>query len=150
MTNLSSREDGPGPRGRARFSRYWLPVLAYIVLIFSLSSIHGNQIPGLFPNMDKLAHLLEYSLFGLLAGRAIRFTMRGRSAFVTAVATILFGALVGMLDELYQRMIPGRESDLFDWLTDVTAVTIAVIVTQIIAVRPLGPKRKEGLGSPEG
>jgi VanZ family protein len=97
--------------------------------------------------VDKVGHLLEYSLFGLLAGRAIRFTMRGRSAFVTAAATVLFGALIGMLDELYQRTVPGRESDPMDWLTDVTAVTIAVIVTQMVAVRPLGRERKKSSGA---
>jgi VanZ family protein len=150
LTSLSPREDGPGPGGRARFSRYWLPVLGYIGLIFGLSSIHGNQIPSPFPYVDKVAHLLEYSFFGLLAGRAIRFTLRGRNAFITAFATILFGALIGMLDELYQRMIPGRESDPFDWLTDVTAVIIAVIVTQCIAVRPLGPGRKKRSEPAEG
>ena len=150
MTSLRPREAGLGPRGRARFFRYWLPVLAYVGLIFGLSSLHGNQIPTPFPNVDKLAHLLEYSLLGLLAGRAIRFTMSGRSALVTAVATILFGALIGMFDELYQRMVPGRESDPIDWLTDVTAVIIAVIVTQLIAVRSLGPERKSGSGSAEG
>lgn len=87
--------------------------------------------------MDKIAHLMEYGLLGLLAGRAIRFTMSGRHASVTAVATILFGALIGALDENYQRFTPGRDCDVTDWMTDVLAVSLAVLVTQIVTTRSL-------------
>ena len=68
MTNPSRESKGPGPRGRALFLFYWLPVIVYLSLIFSGSSIHGDMIPTLFPYMDKIAHLLEYSLLGLLLG----------------------------------------------------------------------------------
>jgi len=143
LTSPSPRENGPGPGGRAPFSRYWLPVLAYIALIFGLSSIHGNAIPSPFPYVDKVAHLMEYGLFGLLAGRAIRFTMSGRSALVTAVVTILFGALIGALDENYQRFTPGRDCDLTDWMTDTVAVALSVILTQIVTIRSLRRRRSE-------
>ena len=121
----------------------WLPVALYIVLIFGLSSIHGLQVQGPFPFMDKVAHLMEYSLFGLLVGRAIRFTMTGSSRVAMSVAAIAFGSFVGMLDEIYQGFVPGRSRDLFDWLTDVTAITLAVVITQVVTARPLGTGRRE-------
>jgi VanZ family protein len=92
--------------------------------------------------MDKVAHLMEYSLFGLLVGRAIRFTMTGSSRVVMSVAAISFGSAIGLLDELYQRFVPGRSSDVFDWLTDVTAVTLAVVITQVVTARPLRRGRR--------
>ena len=137
------------PRGSAasQFVRYWLPVLAYIGLIFALSSMHGSSIPGLFPNMDKLEHMLEYSLFGLLAGRAIRFTLGGtRRRLFAAVCTMGLGALVGALDELYQRSVPGRSSDVVDWIIDVAAVGIAVLLTQLVHTRPI---RRRPIGDPK-
>lgn len=143
MTSPSPRENGPGPRGRASFPRYWLPVLVYIALIFGASSLHGNAIPTPFPYVDKVAHLMEYGLLGLLSGRAIRFTMSGRSALATAVATILFGALIGALDENYQRFTPGRDCDLMDWVTDTVAVILAVLVTQIVTTRSLRSRRSD-------
>ncbi|HEU4764672.1 MAG TPA: VanZ family protein [Candidatus Eisenbacteria bacterium] len=120
------------------FARYWLPVIAYVAMIFSLSSIHGSSVPNFFPGVDKLEHLLEYSLFGLLAGRAIRFTLgpthrRLRAAF----GTMALGALVAALDEVYQLRVPGRSSDVRDWITDVAAVAISVLVTQLIHTRPI-------------
>jgi len=117
--------------------RHWLPVVVYIALIFAVSSIHGDQLPGLFPKGDKVGHLLEYLLLGLLLGRAIRFTLAGRSSMVAATATVAAGAAVGVLDELYQSRIPGRFSDPADCLVDVAAVLAAVLFTRFVHVRPL-------------
>ncbi|MGE5174798.1 MAG: VanZ family protein [Hyphomicrobiales bacterium] len=127
----------PAPAGRGLFLWYWLPVFLYIGLIFTMSSIHGSSIPTFFPNVDKLEHLLEYSLFGLLAGRAIRFTMGGTRRARAAWATLAFCAVVAALDELYQKRVPGRSSDPRDWLTDVLAVSLAIALTQIVSARSI-------------
>jgi VanZ family protein len=119
------------------FTRYWLPVVGYVGVIFALSSIRGDDLPGGFPNLDKIAHLLEYSLLGLLLGRAIRFTLAGRGQTAAVVSTVLLGALVGFADEIYQRGVPGRVSDVRDWLVDVGAVTAAVLFTQWVSARSL-------------
>lgn len=123
---------------RGLFTRYWLPVIAYVAMIFALSSIHGSSVPSFFPGVDKVEHLLEYSLFGLLAGRAIRFTLGPtKRRLAASLGTMVLGALVGALDELYQRHVPGRSSDVRDWITDIAAVAIAVLVTQLIHTRPI-------------
>src|SRR4029078_3773552 len=96
--------------------------------------------PNFFPGVDKLEHLLEYSLFGLLAGRAIRFTLGPtKRRLAAALGTMALGAMVGALDELYQRGVPGRSSDVRDWITDVGAVAISVLITQLIHTPPLVP-----------
>jgi VanZ family protein len=93
--------------------------------------------------MDKLAHMLEYSLFGLLTGRAIRFTWTGGGRVVMALAAIGIGASIGLLDELYQGFVPGRTSDPYDWLVDVLAVAAAVVLTQIVSAKPLRNRTQE-------
>ena len=113
-------------------------MLAYCGLIFSVSSVQGDDLPGFFPYMDKIAHLLEYSLFGLLAGRAIRATFSGWSAVAFTIATVALGGLVGLLDEFYQRSVPGRQSDAFDLLVDMGAVAAAVLFAQWVHILPLG------------
>ena len=136
MTNPSPEQAGPGPRGRALFLLYWLPVLAYIGLIFSGSSVKGQDLPTLFPYMDKIAHLMEYSLLGLLLGRAVRATLPHASALVVTLTAVGLGAAVGCSDEIYQRFVPGRQSDPLDWLTDLAAITAAVVLVQVLRVRP--------------
>ena len=127
---------------RHPFLVYWLPVIAYLALIFSASSIPGRDVPVLFPFMDKLEHLTEYGLFGLLLGRAFRFTVGGAKGRLWAFATIGAGALTGAMDELYQRLTPGRTSDIRDWVMDLTAVTLAVLFTQYVKIHPIGARRK--------
>ncbi len=129
-----------GASGRtfaSMFLRYWLPAVVYVALIFSVSSIHGADLPGGIPHLDKVAHLLEYSLLGLLLGRAIRFTLAGRGQTAAVVSTILLGAAIGVADELYQRHVQGRSSDIRDWMVDVAAVAAAVLLTQWVSTRAL-------------
>ncbi|HET9250514.1 MAG TPA: VanZ family protein [Candidatus Eisenbacteria bacterium] len=137
MTVPEPLSGGPGPRGRALFLFYWLPVLGYAAFILVLSSIPGSRVPSPFPFVDKLAHLLEYSLFGLLVGRAIRFTWGGSGRIVVILTAIGIGAAMGLLDELYQGTVSGRTTDAADWLVDVLAVSAAVALTQIVPARPL-------------
>ncbi len=146
MTAPSTESGGPGPRGWALFLRYWLPVLVYIALIFSGSSVKGADLPSLYPYMDKIAHLLEYSLLGLLLGRAVRATMAGWSTVILTFVTVGCGGMIGLVDELYQRSVPGRQSDPLDWLTDVTAIAAAILLAQVLHLRPLsggGPSPKD-------
>jgi len=144
---LTSRRFGAGDPPPPRISRgslfvrSWLPVILYVGLIFGVSSIPGRDIPTLFPYSDKLEHLTEYSLFGLLLGRAFRFTVGGGRGKFWSLATVLLGGFVGGMDELYQRLTPGRFSDVRDWAMDVTAVILAVLFTQYIRIHPIRRRR---------
>ncbi|HMI31690.1 MAG TPA: VanZ family protein [Candidatus Limnocylindrales bacterium] len=140
--NRTEPERTVTPSRASLFLRYWLPVLLYIGLIFGASSIPGRDIPNLFPYMDKLEHLTEYSLFGLLLGRAFRFTVGGDRGRFWSLATVAFGGFVGGMDELYQRLTPGRSSDIRDWAVDVTAVTLAVLFTQYVRIHPRSRRRE--------
>ena len=136
----------PPARTGGRLLRYWLPVVVYVGLIFTASSLH-NVGPSLFPNMDKLEHMLEYGLFGLLLGRAFRFTVGGKRGLWWAVGTVLVGSAVGALDEFYQSFVPGRDSDIHDWMADSFALLLAVLFTQLVSVVP---RRDRGAPRPGG
>lgn len=136
MTSPSRGTGGPGPSGPALLLRYWVPLLVYVAVIFSGSSVHGDAIPTLFPNMDKVAHLLEYSVLGLLIGRALRATFTSLRPIIFTFATVGLGGMIGLADELYQGHVPGRQRDPLDWLTDVTALTLASLIAHYIHRRP--------------
>jgi VanZ family protein len=82
--------------------------------------------------MDKVAHLLEYSVLGLLIGRALRATFPDWSPIIFTFATVGLGGMIGLADELYQGHVPGRQRDPLDWLTDVTAIALASLIAQYI------------------
>ncbi|MCC6349241.1 MAG: VanZ family protein [Candidatus Eisenbacteria bacterium] len=105
--------------------RYWLPVAAYVSLIFVLSAQPNLRPPFHFQNSDKLSHLLEYGVLGVLLARAMRATLRPRSWLLTTMLTMALGLGIGAGDEFFQSFVPGRDSTVFDWLADGTGITFA-------------------------
>jgi VanZ family protein len=110
------------------FMGFWLPVLAFISVIFALSSQAHLQSPLRFANGDKIAHLGEYLVLGLLLVRALRATLRVSRPLFAAMIAIGLVVTVGAADEFLQSFIPGRTCDIFDLLADVLGGTIAQLV----------------------
>lgn len=115
----------PTDSRRGGFVRAWLPVLAYVVLIFALSSQPGLAPPFRFTNGDKLAHTLEYGGLGFLLVRALRIGPRAMGPVAGGLAALAIGMAVGAGDELYQRYVPGRESAVLDWVADTGGLVFA-------------------------
>lgn len=103
----------------------WLPVGAYLVLIFGLSSIPHLAPPENISNADKIAHFTEYGILGLLLFRALAAGGR-RSRTRTAWLTVLVGAAIAVLDELYQGTV-GRDRSAGDWAADTAGLTVAAL-----------------------
>lgn len=104
--------------GGALFRSRWLVVLAYVALIFTLSSQPGLSAPGDFEYRDKLAHTLEYGGLGVLTYRAVRDTWPDTAVLRRVLLTVLAISALGALDEKLQAFIPGRDSTVYDWLAD--------------------------------
>lgn len=132
------------PIPESRFYRpffYAGPVLAYAALIFSLSSLSSfpEAVPSFF-GLDKVAHLLEYFIFGCLLYRWFSSMDRCRKRWRVLLMTILVGTGYALSDEWHQSFVPGRDASLWDALFDSIGVGIAaaaypVIRRKILAVR---------------
>ena len=127
---------GAGIGRRAVFARYWLPVLAYVSLIFVLSAQPGLHPPLQFQNSDKLAHLFEYGLLGWLLVRALRATLPARSWMFTSMLAIGVGLGIAAGDEIFQSFVPNRDSTVFDWLADGTGLTLSQLAFLAMARDP--------------
>jgi VanZ family protein len=97
----------------------WVPLIAYMSLIFILSS---RTIPDIFPetrNIDKIIHIVEYSILSVLWLRAIESwwpDMDKKRLFITAV---ILTSLYGISDEVHQSFVPGRSSEAYDIVADI-------------------------------
>ena len=116
--------DGRG----GRFARYWLPVLLYVGLIFTVSSLPQIVAPVRLDDADKLAHLLEYGVLGYLLVRALRGTRRWQAPLAGGLLALAIGLGIGAADEAYQSTVPGRESSVHDWMADATGLVLAQMV----------------------
>jgi len=110
------------------FMGFWLPVLAYVSAIYALSSQPNLPVPLGFAYGDKVAHLCEYLVLGLLLVRALRATLRVSRPLFAAMMAIGLVVAVGASDEFLQSFIPGRTSDIFDLLADSLGGAIAQLV----------------------
>jgi VanZ family protein len=94
----------------------WLPPLAYMALIYYLSS-QSDPVPQVTSVVwDKLLHLVEYGGLAVLLARAL--VGEGLTAGVTLVAAILLTSAYGATDEAHQSKVPQRQADVRDWIVD--------------------------------
>jgi len=102
-----------------KFSILW--AILYAMLIIGLSSIPGRSFPDIkWLSQDKLIHICEYLIFGILVGQVIAFRVTARSRIF--LFTLLLAGAFGALDEVYQTLIPGRDNSYADWIADLLGV----------------------------
>ena len=105
----------------------WL-TLVYAVLILIVSSIPDLKTPQLgFEYQDKLYHLIEYSIFSVLLFFALLNSQRNFLRKNVLLISLLIGASFGILDELHQKFIPGRQADVLDFTADFVGVALIQI-----------------------
>ncbi len=100
--------------------RAWAPAVAWAAAIFAASSRPALPV-DLVHGMDKLAHFLTYAVLGLALGFGQR-----RSGWPWAAALAL-GLLYGASDELHQGFVPGRTSDVADWVADALGTAAGLV-----------------------
>jgi len=118
----------------------WAPILLYSGLIFFLSSLSHPPIPGGIPNLDKILHLVEYSVWGFLFSMALRTTWPGLSFRTGIVLASLGGILYGLSDEFHQMFVSGRMADLADNVFDGIGAFLGAFLQGFLNYR----KRKSG------
>lgn len=94
----------------------WAVVIA--ALIFLASSRSRVASPGVTQIDDKFAHFAVYGLLGTLVCRI----KGGRSALLA----LLIASVYGASDEWHQSFVPGRSSDVADWIADTLGAALAI------------------------
>jgi VanZ family protein len=125
------------------FFCYWLPILLWAFLIFTMSSVPGDHIPAfqfwkswmawftwVVNRSDKWVHALQYAMLAWLIFRALRYDARlnlPRATFYAFFISVAYG----VTDEVHQFYIPNRSCDPVDLLADgvgaFSAITLSCI-----------------------
>jgi VanZ family protein len=117
---------------RPLFVRFWLPVIAYVVMIAMFSHRERLQVPFKFFEADKVVHAFEYLLLGLLLVRAWRASVSGLGRVPLALIAISCGVFVGTTDEVHQSFVAGRDCSPYDLLADSVGVSVAQVLYRVI------------------
>lgn len=95
-----------------------------MIFILSVSSIPQDSLPKTFLlAWDKLLHLVEYFILGILAVKSMNdVTLR------SILIVVLFGTMFGIIDEYLQSYISGRMSSGYDVVADTIGVIIGALL----------------------
>jgi VanZ family protein len=134
----------------------WVPIIAWMVLIFAgssdvLSAEHTSRfiVPFLHwldPAMSaatiatvhmvirKLGHFTEYAVLAALVWRGFRGSFSVSSAFL-ALCAFVVAAFYAASDEFHQSFVPTRTASARDVMIDCTGALFAVTVCVLLALR---------------
>jgi len=124
--------------------RFWAPPAVYFILIFILSSFSTLPEPPGF-SLNTL-HYPEFAVMSFLLARAVHGTAPGRSGFGAYALSFLLTAVVAALDELHQAMVPGRLSDIRDFVHDLAGAAGGLLLWGIWREGALRLERRRKTG----
>lgn len=117
----------------------WLPVAAYMAMIFYLSSLpHPDEgLPKfLFEKLgDKVLHVIEYSVLAALSYRAFRRAAGPYAARYAVVLAAAAASFYGATDEVHQAFVPFRTATWLDWVADTAGAIIGALTAQRVIER---------------
>jgi VanZ family protein len=105
----------------------WLPLAAYMAVIFAISSIPN---PPDLPSAvgDKGGHALLYFGLGALFVRALAGGWSRGCTTGVAVAAVFYSTLYGITDEIHQAFVPPRQAEVFDVVADGLGAAAAAVL----------------------
>ena len=112
---------------------YWTPPIGWASVLFTLSCMSFSWHKPGFANEDKVFHIGLFGMLSMLLYFALRYE-RGLPIVKAALLAFVITSVYGASDEFHQLFTPGRDCDVFDWLADTVAGSIAFLT--ILAPRP--------------
>lgn len=109
------------------------PLAVYWLILFILTTLPSGSAPDMIKVGDKFKHFSAYGLLAFLLSLTIHFQEKYEKIkqhnFLFTIGII---ALYGFIDELHQAFIPGRSSEVLDWIADVLGAIFGAIVTKFL------------------
>ena len=91
------------------------------------SSLKGTSIPKSYIfTFDKLIHIVEYFIFGLL----LHFSIVG-SAKYSIILSLILGTFYSFMDELYQSTVYARNASGFDVIADLIGLILSAFFVKL-------------------
>lgn len=126
-TIATRRHDGPARNGVAKRLWFWAP-FAWAAVIFAAShSPKGGELPMLIPHLDKVLHAGVYAVLSGLIAIALAVHTRLPASRIAWMALGL-ASLYGITDEIHQAFVPGRTTELADWIADTVGASWILVM----------------------
>ncbi len=131
---MRSTEATSGGNTIRRLAVYWLPVAAWMGLIFLLSAQPDlPHPPSAFLDhvVKKGGHMAAFAILAWLWWRALH-RERGMPMGVALGLALMFTVLYAVSDEVHQSFVPGRKPRATDVLFDSLGASAMVIIIRLV------------------
>jgi VanZ family protein len=100
------------------FAYYWLPLIAYCVVIYIQSSYPSPESLPSFEFSDKLFHFGAYAVLGILFYRAYLTLPIKHNFQLIVLLSMISASLYGVSDEIHQSFVSYRDGSFSDVIAD--------------------------------
>lgn len=126
----------------------WLAVVAWMGVIFALSSVSGLRVSQDAEVDRPIRGLAHLAAFGLLGGLVLyALCANARPTIARAVLAMAITTLYAVSDELHQSIVPNRTGRAQDVVIDALGALVGLTVAWLVLRRSSGPPRPAPSGS---
>ncbi|MGB3082675.1 MAG: VanZ family protein [Candidatus Omnitrophota bacterium] len=112
--------------------RAWMPVAVWTFIILIFSVLPGKTLPDVATgHLDKVFHFFVYFLLSILLIRGFRLSFGGIIPLKYILFILILGWGYGILMELVQFAIPGREPSVLDAAANVAGVLFGITLRKL-------------------
>ncbi|MBI3260306.1 MAG: VanZ family protein [Ignavibacteriae bacterium] len=86
-----------------------------------------------FSFQDKVIHTCAFFVYGMFLQLFLARTLRLRFGAKYILLFFLIGCLFGASDEIHQYFVPGRSSEVMDWMADTSGLLLSLVVVFLIS-----------------
>jgi VanZ family protein len=117
---------------------YHAPWQVAMLTIFVASSFSGDDLPEIALKVsDKLIHFIVFGVLGVMIYRSFEHAKNVLIRMHAYKLSILLAMLYGVLDEVHQYFVPGRDASIADWIADLLGAIIFLLIYRKIFSRRL-------------
>lgn len=110
----------------------WVPTLMWGTLILLFSVLPYRMLPSITVGyFDKMAHFFEYTILAVLIGRGLYSTGKEFSTR-NILLTLILGGVYGILMELVQRFVPGRDASPGDIAANMAGIVFGILIGKLV------------------
>jgi len=106
----------------------YVPLILYWTMLFIATSLPAADLPSVAIG-DKIKHFGAF--FGLSFLLSLTLLYQSKVLLFKRyflVAALIISSFYGLLDEIHQSFVPGRDSEFLDWVADSLGAAAGVII----------------------
>ena len=106
----------------------YVPLIIYWIILFTATSLPAANLPSVAIS-DKIKHFGAF--FGLSVLLSLTLLYQNKNLLFKnyfLAASLVISSIYGLLDEIHQSFVPGRNSEFLDWVADSLGAAVGVFV----------------------